>query len=191
LVAVSTHSALELIALRLASTSIGILSLISRQARARCNDCPKSQKLPGQNFRQVFCAFGWSLQAAEASGSALSPLDIFLSRQSMATDESIAPCGAFIMSFVASSALNLPQRWKTAHLLRKSGRSWAFQFEGDHPENAISHDFITDRFILGDYVSIREDSEFHTFEVVSIEPVGISASSLSQNESSFISVSSS
>lgn len=80
---------------------------------------------------------------------------------------------------------------ETAHLLRKSGRSWAFQFEGDHSENAISHDFITDRFILGDHVSIREESEFHIFEVVSIEPVGTSASSLSQNELSYISVSSS
>ncbi|MCI0466034.1 MAG: hypothetical protein L0Y57_03370 [Beijerinckiaceae bacterium] len=60
----------------------------------------------------------------------------------------------------------------TGHLIRKPGGSWAFRYDikGEQEEEAGYH-FSSDRFILGDYVSVREDDGLHTFQVASVEPV--------------------
>jgi len=58
------------------------------------------------------------------------------------------------------------------HLIRKPGGSWAFRYDikGDQEEETGYH-FSSDRFTLGDYVSVREDDGLHTFQVASVESV--------------------
>ncbi|GGF65758.1 hypothetical protein GCM10007301_26840 [Azorhizobium oxalatiphilum] len=58
------------------------------------------------------------------------------------------------------------------HLVRRPGGSWAFRYDisGDEDDEA-GYRFNDERFQVGEYVSIREDEEFHTFRVVSVEPV--------------------
>jgi hypothetical protein len=61
---------------------------------------------------------------------------------------------------------------EVGHLVRKPGGAWAFRYDvvGDHDDETGYH-FSTDRFIIGDYVSVREKSDMHTFQVASIEPI--------------------
>jgi hypothetical protein len=58
------------------------------------------------------------------------------------------------------------------HLVRKPGGAWAFRYDvgGDQADETGYH-FSPDRFIIGDYVSVREDDGLHTFQVASVEPV--------------------
>ncbi len=58
------------------------------------------------------------------------------------------------------------------HLVRKPGGAWAFRYDvgGDQADETGYH-FSSDRFTLGDYVSVREDEDLHTFQVASVEPV--------------------
>jgi len=58
------------------------------------------------------------------------------------------------------------------HLVRKPGGAWAFRYDvgGDQADETGYH-FSSDQFIIGDYVSVREDDGLHTFQVASVEPV--------------------
>ncbi|HZM08443.1 MAG TPA: hypothetical protein VFC11_08355 [Methylocella sp.] len=58
------------------------------------------------------------------------------------------------------------------HLVRKPGGAWAFRYDvgGDQADETGYH-FSSDRFAIGDYVSVREDDNLHTFQVASVEPV--------------------
>lgn len=64
------------------------------------------------------------------------------------------------------------ERDDIGHLVRKPGGAWAFHYDigGDQADETGYH-FNTDRFMIGDYVSVREDDELHTFQVASVEPV--------------------
>jgi hypothetical protein len=55
------------------------------------------------------------------------------------------------------------------HLIHRPGGSWALQYDiaGDLPDEAGYH-FGDERFVQGEYVSIREEGEMHTFRVVSV-----------------------
>lgn len=55
------------------------------------------------------------------------------------------------------------------HLVHRPGGSWAFQYEADAaiPDEAGYH-FGDERFVQGEYVSIREEGDMHTFRVVSV-----------------------
>jgi hypothetical protein len=54
------------------------------------------------------------------------------------------------------------------HLVRKPGGSWALHYDiaGDEDDEA-GYRFGDERFVVGEYVSIREDDGMHTFRVVS------------------------
>jgi hypothetical protein len=56
------------------------------------------------------------------------------------------------------------------HLVRKPGGAWALHYDvaGDEDDEA-GYRFGDERFIVGEYVSIREDDGMHTFRVVSVE----------------------
>jgi hypothetical protein len=56
------------------------------------------------------------------------------------------------------------------HLVRKPGGAFAFRYDirGEQEEEAGYH-FSSDRFMLGDYVSVREEDGLHTFQVASVE----------------------
>ena len=58
------------------------------------------------------------------------------------------------------------------HLVRKPGGAWAFRYDvgGDQADETGYH-FSSDQFIIGDYVSVREEDGLHTFQVASVEPV--------------------
>jgi hypothetical protein len=58
------------------------------------------------------------------------------------------------------------------HLVRKQGGGFAFRYDirGDQEEETGYH-FSTDRFMLGDYVSVREEDGLHTFQVASVAPL--------------------
>ena len=57
------------------------------------------------------------------------------------------------------------------HLVRKPGGSWAFHYDvfGDEDDDETGYRFGQERFVLGEYVSIKEhDDKMRTFKVVSI-----------------------
>lgn len=58
------------------------------------------------------------------------------------------------------------------HLVRRPGGSWAFHYDvmGTEDDEA-GYRFNAERFVIGEYVSVKEDDETHTFRVVSVEPL--------------------
>lgn len=58
------------------------------------------------------------------------------------------------------------------HLVHRSGGSWVFHYDirGNREDEPGFH-FDQERFEQGEYVSVREDNEPHTFKVVSVELV--------------------
>ncbi|MFG1463157.1 hypothetical protein V5F77_09650 [Xanthobacter sp. DSM 24535] len=58
------------------------------------------------------------------------------------------------------------------HLVRRPGGSWAFRYDvsGDEDDES-GYRFGDEAFAPGEYVSIREDEEMHTYRVVSVEHV--------------------
>ncbi|MCD0422042.1 hypothetical protein LOC51_32925 [Rubrivivax sp. JA1024] len=55
------------------------------------------------------------------------------------------------------------------HLVHRPGGSWAFQYDSDTklPDEAGYH-FADERFVQGEYVSLREEGDMHTFRVVAV-----------------------
>lgn len=60
---------------------------------------------------------------------------------------------------------------EVGHLVRK-GAGWAFRYDirGEDAEE-VGYRLADERFLIGEYVSIREDERMHTFKVVSVEHV--------------------
>jgi len=57
------------------------------------------------------------------------------------------------------------------HLVRKPGGSWAFHYDvfGDEDDDETGYRFGQEKFVEGEYVSIREhDDRMRTFRVVSV-----------------------
>lgn len=55
------------------------------------------------------------------------------------------------------------------HLVHRPGGSWAFKYDDvDHLPDEAGYHFGDERFVQGEYVSIREDGGMHTFRVVSV-----------------------
>ncbi|MFG1300109.1 hypothetical protein V5F49_09980 [Xanthobacter sp. V3C-3] len=61
---------------------------------------------------------------------------------------------------------------EVGHLVRRPGGSWAFRYDitGTDDDEA-GYRFANERFVVGEYISVREDDEMHTFRVVSVEQV--------------------
>ncbi|WP_127090237.1 hypothetical protein [Aquabacter cavernae] len=58
------------------------------------------------------------------------------------------------------------------HLVRRPGGSWAFRYDiSGSDDDEAGYRFNDERFVIGEYVSVKEDDETHTFRVVSVEPV--------------------
>ncbi|WP_454916129.1 hypothetical protein [Xanthobacter sediminis] len=59
---------------------------------------------------------------------------------------------------------------EVGHLVRRPGGSWAFRYdlEGADDDEA-GYRFGDETFEVGEYISVREDDEMHTFRVVSVE----------------------
>ena len=58
---------------------------------------------------------------------------------------------------------------RIGHFVRRPGGSWAFRY-GDGADEAGRH-FEEERFLPGDYVSVRGSLGEHTFKVISVGPV--------------------
>jgi hypothetical protein len=54
-------------------------------------------------------------------------------------------------------------------LVRRPGGSWAFRYKALGDE--AGYHFNDERFVPGEYVSVRDDGETHTFRVTSVLPV--------------------
>ncbi|TCT03236.1 hypothetical protein [Aquabacter spiritensis] len=58
------------------------------------------------------------------------------------------------------------------HLVRRPGGSWAFRYDiSGTDDDEAGFRFGDERFEVGEYVSVREDDDVHTFRIVSVEPV--------------------
>jgi hypothetical protein len=56
------------------------------------------------------------------------------------------------------------------HLVHKQGGTWAFHYDvsGDD-EDETGYRFQNERFLVGEYLSVREGDKQHTYRVVSVE----------------------
>lgn len=65
-----------------------------------------------------------------------------------------------------------PDDQDVGHLVQRRNGEWAFHYDldGDEPDEA-GYRFGHERFILGEYVSVRENDGMHTFQVSSVEHV--------------------
>jgi hypothetical protein len=59
---------------------------------------------------------------------------------------------------------------EAGHLVRRPGGSWAFHYDirGDE-DDAAGFRFENERFVPGEYVSVREENGLHTYIVASVE----------------------
>jgi hypothetical protein len=55
------------------------------------------------------------------------------------------------------------------HLIHRSGGGWNFHYDGeaDLPDDVGFH-FADERFVVGEYVSIREGGKMHTYRVTTV-----------------------
>jgi len=61
---------------------------------------------------------------------------------------------------------------EVGHLLHRPGGSWAFRYDiSGEDDDAAGFRFQNERFVVGEYVSIREGDKFHTYRVVAVGPV--------------------
>lgn len=58
------------------------------------------------------------------------------------------------------------------HLIHGPGGAWVFHYDvvGTDADEAGYH-FADEKFIVGEYVSVRDGDEFRAFRVVSVEPI--------------------
>lgn len=58
------------------------------------------------------------------------------------------------------------------HLVRRPGGSWAFRYDvSGHSDDEAGYRFDDERFVIGEYVSVRENDDMHTFKVISVAPL--------------------
>ncbi|MBA4791548.1 MAG: hypothetical protein H2042_17735 [Rhizobiales bacterium] len=61
---------------------------------------------------------------------------------------------------------------EVGHLVRRPGGSWAFRYDiSGTDDDEAGYRFNDERFVIGEYVSVKDDGETHTFRVVSVEPL--------------------
>lgn len=58
---------------------------------------------------------------------------------------------------------------RVGFLVRRPGGSWAFRFADGEDESGVK--FNSERFVPGEYVSLRIDDEEHTYRIVAVGPV--------------------
>jgi hypothetical protein len=58
------------------------------------------------------------------------------------------------------------------HLIHRPGGTWAFHYDvaGEDADEA-GYRFQDERFVVGEYLSVREEDKQHTYRVVSVEPL--------------------
>jgi len=56
------------------------------------------------------------------------------------------------------------------HVIRRPGGSWAFRYDisGDEDDES-GYRFQAEKFVVGEYVSVKDDGEEYTFRIVSVE----------------------
>lgn len=65
-----------------------------------------------------------------------------------------------------------PNDEDVGHLIHKPGGTWVFRYDIDgDEEDEAGYRFGDERFVVGEYVSINEGKEMHTFRVSSVEHV--------------------
>ncbi|MGE4373451.1 MAG: hypothetical protein AB7E29_11250 [Xanthobacter sp.] len=60
---------------------------------------------------------------------------------------------------------------EVGHLLRRPGGSWAFRYDVDGTnDDEPGYRFGDENFMVGEYISVKEDDDMHTFRIISVEP---------------------
>lgn len=64
------------------------------------------------------------------------------------------------------------EKEEVGHLTRKRGGSWAFHYDihGDPNDDEAGYRFAAHPFVVGEYVSLREDDELVTYRVAQVKP---------------------
>ena len=60
---------------------------------------------------------------------------------------------------------------RIGRLRRKPGGTWYFDYEAGPADDEIGFHFDQERFVPGEYVSIRRGAETHTYQVVKVGPI--------------------
>ena len=56
------------------------------------------------------------------------------------------------------------------HLVHKQGGVWAFHYDvSGEGDDEAGYRFENERFVVGEYLSVREGNKQHTYRVVSVE----------------------
>lgn len=65
-----------------------------------------------------------------------------------------------------------PDDQDVGHLIQQADGEWAFHYDvaGDEPDET-GYRFGDERFVTGEYVSVRENGNTHTFRVSSVEHI--------------------
>jgi hypothetical protein len=59
---------------------------------------------------------------------------------------------------------------EVGHLVHKPGGAWAFHYD-DREDDEAGYRFQNERFVIGEYLSVGQGDEQHTYRVVSVEHV--------------------
>ena len=58
------------------------------------------------------------------------------------------------------------------HLIHQPGGNWAIEYDvSGGISNETGYHFSDEHFVVGEYVSIKEHGQFHTFRVASVSPL--------------------
>jgi hypothetical protein len=60
------------------------------------------------------------------------------------------------------------QEERRGHLVHRSGGGWAFRYDTDTRPDDVGFNFTDERFIVGEYVSISEAGQMHTYRVTKV-----------------------
>jgi hypothetical protein len=55
------------------------------------------------------------------------------------------------------------------HLVHRPGGTWAFHYEGGPHDDEAGYHFQDERFLVGEYVSVREGDRQHSYKIISVE----------------------
>lgn len=60
------------------------------------------------------------------------------------------------------------QEDRSGHLVHRSGGRWAFHYDTDAGPDDVGFNFTDERFVVGEYVSISESGQMHTYRVTAV-----------------------
>lgn len=117
---------------------------------------------PVGNFRQIRLELARERQHPEGDARTS-----YLITAPLTSDDRIDPTGWKLSKSICRVIRFRPdQEPINGHLVHRPGGSWALRYAGG--EDEAGYYFGDERFVVGEYVSIREGDEMHTYRVASV-----------------------